>query len=210
MRTESGVQDRILHAAKQEFLQYGYKDASLRRIAMGSHCTTGAIYTYFKDKQALFDAVVSPVTMHVQNVFSDLSKHYYEDDRVVCEISFERTISDLRTVYGFIYQHIELFKILLLGASGSKHAEFVHELVTWEMQHTLAYLQRLGMSGDCVLQSDTGVLHTISEGYINAILEPVRHNMSLEEALHNLELIVTFYTGGWLQIIDRYCPFVRR
>jgi hypothetical protein len=128
--------------------------------------------------------------MHVQNVFSALSNHYYDNDRVVCEISFERAISDLRTVYGFIYQHIELFRILLLEASGSTHADFVHELVTWEMQHTLAYLQRLGIGGDCILQSNTSVLHTISEGYINAILEPVRHNMSLEEALHNLELTV--------------------
>lgn len=175
---------------------------------MGSHCTTGAIYTYFKDKQALFDAVVSPVTMHVQNVFSELSKYYYDDDSVVCEISFERTISDLKTVYSFIYEHIEPFRILLLGASGSKHAEFVHKLVAWEMHHTLAYLKRLNIGGQCILQSDTGVLHTISEGYINAILEPIRHDMSMEEALENIEFIVTFYTGGWLQVISRYCQSV--
>ncbi len=48
----------ILSAAKKEFLANGYIRAQLREIAKGANATTGAIYKYYTDKEALFDALV--------------------------------------------------------------------------------------------------------------------------------------------------------
>ncbi|PKL29352.1 MAG: hypothetical protein CVV46_01180 [Spirochaetae bacterium HGW-Spirochaetae-2] len=203
MGTGPSVQDRIIQAARQEFLQYGFKDASLRRIASAAGMTTGAIYTYFKDKQALFDEVVAPVTGQVESVFSELSKSYYSNDSIIREITYEKTIEDLAVVYDFIYKNFDLFRILLIGAGGSAHSDFIHVLVKHEVNHTLAYLDRLGIGRDDNMRLDTTVIHTISEGYINALLEPVRHGMSHGEALGNLDFIVTFYTGGWLNVFGR-------
>ena len=203
MSMKPHVQALIVYTAKQEFLRYGFKDASLRRIASAIGMTTGAIYTHFKGKQALFDAVVAPVIEKVGSVFTELSKSYYSDDSILQGITYEKTIKDLTVVYDFIYGNFDLFRILLLGADGSSHSDFVHVLVNHEVNHTLRYLERLDIGGDGGIHLDNMIIHTISEGYINALLEPVRHDMSKDKALGNLDFIVTFYTGGWLNVFGK-------
>jgi AcrR family transcriptional regulator len=41
---------QILGAAKKVFIAKGYDKASVREIALEAEFTTGAIYTYFRDK----------------------------------------------------------------------------------------------------------------------------------------------------------------
>ena len=43
--------ERIHRAAKAEFLEKGYKDASLRNIVKSVGMTTGAFYGYYKSKE---------------------------------------------------------------------------------------------------------------------------------------------------------------
>ena len=48
-----GVAERILAAAKEEFLDKGYVDASLRTIAAAAETSTNSIYVRFGDKEGL-------------------------------------------------------------------------------------------------------------------------------------------------------------
>ena len=48
--------ENIHRAAKAEFLEKGYKDASLRNIVKSVGMTTGAFYGYYKSKEELFEA----------------------------------------------------------------------------------------------------------------------------------------------------------
>ena len=50
--------ENIHRAAKAEFLEKGYKDASLRNIVKSVGMTTGAFYGYYKSKEELFEAIV--------------------------------------------------------------------------------------------------------------------------------------------------------
>jgi AcrR family transcriptional regulator len=52
------VTQRILDAAKEEFLRSGYARASMRAIAREAGMAVGNIYLYFPGKEQLFDAVV--------------------------------------------------------------------------------------------------------------------------------------------------------
>ena len=53
-----GVSERILVCAREEFLEKGYSEASLRTIAAKADTTTGSIYSRFGDKEGLFCAIV--------------------------------------------------------------------------------------------------------------------------------------------------------
>ena len=55
---ESATQQKILEAAKQEFLEKGFQGASLRNIVKTAGVTTGAFYGYYSNKEALFAALV--------------------------------------------------------------------------------------------------------------------------------------------------------
>lgn len=49
-----GVYEAVLDCAKKEFLEKGYKDASLRTIAQEANTSTGSIYTRLGIKRGSF------------------------------------------------------------------------------------------------------------------------------------------------------------
>ena len=74
-----GVSEKIIACAKEEFLQKGYSDASLRTIAEKAGTTTGSIYSRFKDKEGLFSAIVEPAADHLVQTGGTLIQ-YQETD----------------------------------------------------------------------------------------------------------------------------------
>ena len=63
--------ERIHQAAKAEFLEKGYKGASLRNIVKSVGMTTGAFYGYYKSKEELFEALVGE---HYQYILTCLRR----------------------------------------------------------------------------------------------------------------------------------------
>ena len=55
--------ERIQEAAMTEFLDKGFLGASLRQIVKNAGVTTGAFYGYFSSKEALFNALWSPMPL---------------------------------------------------------------------------------------------------------------------------------------------------
>ena len=55
-----GFDEKILACAKEEFLEKGYTDASIRTIAQNAGVSTSTIYTRYSDKEGLFRFLVEP------------------------------------------------------------------------------------------------------------------------------------------------------
>ncbi|HUW41332.1 MAG TPA: TetR/AcrR family transcriptional regulator [Rectinemataceae bacterium] len=55
---DEGMERRIIEAAMEVFGEQGFQATTLKDIAAGAGISTGSIYTYFKDKEALFQAAV--------------------------------------------------------------------------------------------------------------------------------------------------------
>ena len=55
---DHSLDDGIIQAAYSEFLAYGFQKASLHKIAEKAGVTTGAIYTRYKNKDALFASLL--------------------------------------------------------------------------------------------------------------------------------------------------------
>ena len=71
-----GVYERIIECARKELLEKGYMDASLRTIAAQAGTTTGSIYTRFKDKAGLFEAIVGPHYDHIMSRFCQVQEEF--------------------------------------------------------------------------------------------------------------------------------------
>lgn len=50
--------DHILEAARERFIEFGYRAVSMRALALSLGCSHGAIYYHFKDKSELYSRVV--------------------------------------------------------------------------------------------------------------------------------------------------------
>ena len=68
LKTE--IKEKILQNALDIFLEKGYKSTSMKEIAQSSGIAVGNIYNYFKDKEALYDTIASPVFNDINEIFT--------------------------------------------------------------------------------------------------------------------------------------------
>jgi len=60
------TKNKILIAARKEFLAKGYERASLRVMSKDAGFSATLIYSYFKDKDDLFNAVVGKIKINLK------------------------------------------------------------------------------------------------------------------------------------------------
>ena len=66
----------ITQAAYEEFLSCGYQKASLHKIAEKAGVTTGAIYTRYKNKDALFASLLQGFMNKLNDYFAPVAAEY--------------------------------------------------------------------------------------------------------------------------------------
>jgi hypothetical protein len=67
------IADKIYCSAIDEFYERGYKSTPIRDIAKGAGVSVGLIYTYYENKEALFEAVVKPTYLLIKNILSTIN-----------------------------------------------------------------------------------------------------------------------------------------
>ena len=73
---EQSTLDLILSAAMEEFLEKGFKSASLRNIVKTAGVTTGAFYGYYDSKEDLFEALVSEQYDYIMDCFCKAQQEF--------------------------------------------------------------------------------------------------------------------------------------
>lgn len=58
----------LLDAGKQQFLSAGYQNASIEAVVRDARVTRGALYHHFKDKKALFEAIVIKMQQEINEL----------------------------------------------------------------------------------------------------------------------------------------------
>ncbi len=61
LKHELNTREKILYAAKREFLDKGFAGTNVRTVAQKAGVTTGALYNLFKNKNGIFEALVDGV-----------------------------------------------------------------------------------------------------------------------------------------------------
>lgn len=72
-RDKTDTHNKLLPCIKQEFLEHGYEKASMQNIARRAGITAAGIYRHFPSKEAMFTAMVEPVT---SDFFEDVRCFY--------------------------------------------------------------------------------------------------------------------------------------
>ena len=203
-RQIEGVAERIVDAAKREFLDKGYVGASLRTIATEADTSTNSIYVRFGDKEGLFSAIVEPVLNEMTERFIRIQERFH---LMTPEEQAERMpkYADGGTseLIDYMYEHLEEFRLLLDASYGTRFHNFVDELVRIEVEYTYKFMEAVGYSdkfGDAVTQK---LLHIVTTSRFESIFEIIRHGMSREEATEYIELLSRYHRCGFIEIFDK-------
>ncbi len=79
---------KIVKAALETFLQYGYKDTSMNRVAEKAGVIKQTIYSHFSDKEGLFTAIIQSVTLeHLKAQFGETISSTQPPEKVLKKIA---------------------------------------------------------------------------------------------------------------------------
>ncbi len=198
-----GVYEAVLACAKKEFLEKGYKDASLRVIAQAAGTSTGSIYTRFKDKAGLFDAIVGPAADQLKDMFVEIQENFHSLDDSTQEAEMgEYTSRHQMEMLEYIYDHFDEFRLLLDCSDGTRFSSFVDELVDIEVEYTYKYMEVINCESvkSGVVTED--FIHIIVTAYFNGMFEVVRHNMSRDDARKYIRLLNRYHMQGFSTVFN--------
>lgn len=75
---DHSLDDKIIKAAFDEFMEFGFQKASIRKIADRAGVTPGAVYTRYNSKDALFCSLVGNFISAVKTQSEPIGKMYYD------------------------------------------------------------------------------------------------------------------------------------
>lgn len=188
----------LLELAKDEFLKKGYSEASVRNIAKTAGLTTGAIFRYYPDKAALFDALVAEAADNLMAQFKAAQEAHY--DLIPAEKttkSRELSTDYLNYFINYIYDHFDAFKLVVCCAEGTRYANYIHDLVELEVAQTELYYDKLRQLGKLEGTVSHDLHHMITSAYFTAVFETVAHDMDRERAIEYVNEIAAFFNHGW-------------
>ena len=176
----------IFSAAMQEFLEKGFKSASLRNIVKMAGVTTGKHYNFLLDcfRKAQKEFAEIPPAEQPDNLTSTSGECMYE-------------------MLLYAYEHLNEFKLILCCSEGTRFSKLIDEMVEIETKGTHDYLKILEKLGRPAPPIDERLEHILITGMFNTFFELIIHEMPLEEAKHYLKEMRAFYTAGWMKIMGQ-------
>lgn len=180
------IKERILTAALEEFYDKGYRSAAMRSIAEKAGIPTGLIYTYYKNKEALFEAVLHPVLYDWEQV---LTAGGHGDSAGP---------NDRNTIYWLsqveidcllnLFDHRREFIILMDKSSGTQYQPEKDRFIGEIEKH---------LAGHCHGQdSDPVIPHIIANNFVDGLMQIMYHYRGKEWAIMILHKLSKMYLSG--------------
>ena len=140
MGEEATAKARLIESAKAEFLEKGYEKASLRKICADAHVTTGALYFFFRNKQELFESVVSEKAEKLMELVKRQT-----DSEVNGMGSSEEYQRELNR---FICENKDIVQILLDKSAGTSFENYRDDFGFAVAQEFFAFYDKFGGSSE--------------------------------------------------------------
>lgn len=186
---------KIRTAAMQEFLKYGYRDASLRRIAQNADTTTGSIYMRYQNKDALFSSLVAVIPAETKKAFETLKPVYYAAENANDMMLAVQKEAD--TVMHILFDHHEEAVLLLCKSEGSSSAGFLDQLTQLKIQESEAFFHGFKQS-----ESMKQAFEILISSQFQLYRQILEKGMNRKQAEDCMQILTVFLEAGWNSIMQ--------
>lgn len=199
-KNELNTKAKILKIAKQEFLEKGFSDVSVRLIAKKANLTTGAIYNKFKNKDGVFSSIVDDVIKKFMLELNQPDTNYDYNN-------YNMLTSDLQTIIKcssnrfmrfleFFYNNWDEMKLVFCCSKGSSYENTIDEFIHLVEKETIVWLKRDKIQ---ISKSSKFFIHVIVSTSFSQIKEIFDHDLPEDEAREYLVCISEYNCAGWKQ-----------
>lgn len=200
-KDKNEMHNKIVSAAMDEFLQYGFEKSSMRRIASSAGLTAAGIYNHFDSKEEMFSALVEPVVNEFMEMYRSAENDVYSNLENENPKEFHFYTGNTKFIMEYIYDHLNEFKLLVCKSQGTRYENFVHDIAELEEKSTLGYFDKLRENGINVVKLPEREFHLFVTTNVNAMAEAVAHNFTRDEAMHYAENLDKFFTSAWSGVL---------
>jgi len=188
--------EKIIAAAKKEFLTYGFTDASMRRIAAAAGMSASGLYKHFASKEEMFSALVEPA---YQGLLALFRQEAGDQEQVIGtgDVSIWETGQDAKRAVAYIYDHLDAFRLIVCKSQGTKYENTLHDLAVLEEELTLSFMEVLKKQGVKLNDFSEKELHLLTTSNVNAVFQTVEHDFTRDEAMHYADTLDRFFSKGW-------------
>ena len=188
--------EKIVGAAKKEFLTYGFTDASMRRIAAAAGMSASGLYKHFAGKEEMFSALVEPA---YQGLLALFRQEAGDQEQVIGtgDVSIWETGQDAKRAVAYIYDHLDAFRLIVCKSQGTKYENTLHDLAVLEEELTLSFMEVLKKQGVKLNDFSEKELHLLTTSNVNAVFQTVEHDFTRDEAMHYADTLDRFFSKGW-------------
>ena len=188
---DSGTKERLLQSGKEEFLQHGFQNASLRRICANAGVTTGALYFFFRNKEDLFGSIVGKPLAAYHELIERSAKKEIED--VSSATGNEENLMRLLMTYR------EEFILLLEKSADTKYENCLTEYKANLEKVTAAFFEKYAPG-----QANGRLIQLIVSMRVQGYLEIIHGNDALEEAMKLAKYISCYAEAGFSELTRQF------
>ena len=199
-RNKSGHHEMIIAAARQEFMTYGFTEASMRRIADAAGMSASGLYKHFPGKEEMFAALVEPACQGLTALYCQEETAEREALRAGTLTQKWETGGEAKMAMTYIYDHLDAFRLLICKSQGTRYESFLHDLAVEEEKTTVAMMRLLRERGLQVNDVDPKEFHLLVTANVSAVFQAVEHGFTREEAMRYADTLDRFFTKGWQEL----------
>ena len=141
---DHSLDDKIIRAAYSEFLAYGFCKASLHKISEKAGVTTGAIYTRYKNKDALLVALLQDFFEAMKVMFAPIAKEY---EKAMLSAKTEDILSAInaeeKIYFELLASHFDDCTLFFSRSDGSSVETMLNDLMEQKTQQTVDFFFRV-------------------------------------------------------------------
>ncbi len=188
--------ESIIEAATAEFSEYGYADASMRRIAAAAGMSASGLYKHFASKEEMFSAIVEPAFRGLMSLYKQ-EENEQRDFVDAGDMGQLENGQEAKLAVSYIYDHLDAFRLIVCKSQGTKYENFLHDLAVLEEETTLSFMKMLKEKGVKIKDFSLKEFHLLTTANISAIFQTVEHDFSKEEAMHYADTLDRFFSKAW-------------
>ncbi len=192
------TKELILLVAKEEFINKGYDDTSLRDIAKKCHISPTAIYRHFENKEDIFNELIKPLFNYFDeqtNIIQSRDYEFLKDNKPSKVWDFER---EGNYYFKFLFgQYTDLVKLLIK----ERKSWFKKIIVDFEYDVTIKYLNEMEKSGHNINNFNNISFKLLLDSYLEAYINLLSLDLNEDMLKEVCREINNFYTIGFRNLL---------
>ena len=199
LKHELNTREKILNAAKREFLEKGFAGTNVRAAAQRAGVTTGALYNLFKNKDGIFEALVGGVFNEFLNIlaYNDVFEARELDMKAgdlseITEMSRRRFLG----MVDFFYANWDAMKLIVCCSKGSAYERIFDKAIDLTEKETLRLLT---VDGVKMSRRIKFFIHVMVTSHFENLKEIFYHDLTKSEAADFILDFNVYHCGGWKQ-----------